>query len=83
MVPLLHGTDLFGFPFVLKALAATRAAPALAGPLLEHGGARLVIAYLGAGHEEQRDLAHKFLADLAGRDLGSSPTAWEDWIARL
>jgi hypothetical protein len=83
LVPLLHGTDLFGFPFVLKALAETHAAPALAGPLLEHGGARLVIAYLGADHKEQRDLARKFLTDLAGRDLGSSPTAWEDWIAHL
>jgi hypothetical protein len=83
LVSLLHGTDLFAFPFVLKALTVTHAAPTLAAPLLEHGGARLVIAYLGAGHPEERDLAHKFLATLAGRDLGSGPTPWEDWIARL
>jgi hypothetical protein len=42
-----------------------------------------VIAYLGARHEEQRDLAHKFLIALAGRDFGSRPTDWEDWMAGL
>lgn len=83
LVHLLHGTDLFAFQFVLKALTVTQVDPALAAPLLGHGGGRLVIAYLGAKHDEQHDLAHGFLIAMAGRDLGSNPTAWENWVGRL
>jgi hypothetical protein len=83
LVRLLHGTDLFAFQFVLKALTVTQIDPKVAAPLLAHGGGRLVIAYLRAQHDEQRDLAHGFLVALAGRDLGSSPEKWESWIANL
>ncbi len=61
LVGLLHGTDLFAFQFVLKALAATKVHPALAVRLLGRGGGRLVLAYLHAEHEEPRTLAHEFL----------------------
>lgn len=83
LVDLLHGTDLFAFDFVLKTLSATNISPALARPLLSHGGARLAIAYLGAHHEDQRDLAHQFLIAMAGRDLGAESAPWENWVARL
>jgi hypothetical protein len=83
LVKLLHGTDLFAFQFVLKALTVTKIDPALAGPLLRHGGARLVISHLRAEHDEQRDLAHGFLVQMDGRDLGSDPAPWESWVARL
>lgn len=83
LVALLHGTDLFAFQFVLKTLTETKIDTALAGALLGHGGARLVVAYLGANHDEQRDLAHSFLVVVAGRDLGSDPTSWERWLALL
>jgi hypothetical protein len=83
LTDLLHGTDLFAFQFVLKTLSATEVSPALAGPLLSHGGARLVIAYLRAHHEDQHDIAHQFLVGIAGRDFGTDPGPWENWIAHL
>jgi hypothetical protein len=83
LIDLLHGTDLFAFQFVLKTLTTTKIDTALAGPLLGHGGARLVVAYLRANHDEQRDLAHAFLVQIAGRDLGSAPLSWEKWVASL
>ena len=58
----------------------TQIDPELAGPLLAHGGGRLVLAYLRAKHDEQRELAHGFLVALAGRDLGSNPEKWENWL---
>jgi hypothetical protein len=83
LVSLLHGTDLFAFQFLLKALTVTKIDPVLAGPLLRRGGARLVIAYLRAEHEEQRYLARRFLVQIHGRDLGSDLPSWENWVARL
>jgi hypothetical protein len=83
LISLLHGTDLFAFQFVLKALTATRIDPELAGPILGHGGGRLVLAYLRAEHEEQRALARSFLSQMRGGDLGSDPELWEKWIAGL
>lgn len=83
LVYLLHGTDLFAFQFLLKALAVTKIDPVLAGPLLGHDGARLAIAYLRAEDGENRDLARRFLAQMHGSDLGSDPTSWENWVARL
>jgi hypothetical protein len=61
----------------------TKIDTALAGPLLGHGGARLVVAYLRAKHDDQRDLARAFLVGMAGRDLGSDPTSWESWVEHL
>jgi hypothetical protein len=83
LVDLLHGTDLFAFQFVLKTITVTKIDTALAGPLLGHGGARLVVAYLRAKHDDQRDLARAFLVGMAGRDLGSDPTSWESWVEHL
>jgi hypothetical protein len=83
LVDLLHGTDLFAFQFVLKTLTVTKIDTAFAGPLLGRGGARLVVAYLRAKHDDQHDLARAFLVGLAGRDLGSEPASWEAWIERL
>lgn len=83
LVDVLHGTDLFAFQFVLKTLTVTKIEPSLAGRLLGHGGARLVIAYLRAKHDEQRELAHGFLVAMAGRDLGSDPASWQSWVAGL
>lgn len=54
LVDLLHGTDLFAFDVVLKTLSATDISPALARPLLSHGGARLAIDYLRAHHAAAR-----------------------------
>jgi hypothetical protein len=83
IVPLLRGTNLFAFVFLLKALAATGVNQSLAGPLLSRGNARLVIAYLNAAHPEEHDLAHSFLVQLHGADLGAEPEPWLEWIASI
>lgn len=83
LVSLLHGTNLFAFQFVLKTLTLTQIDNTLAGPILRDGGARLAIAYLRARHHEQYDLAHQFLVQIRGRDLGSDTKLWEQWVARL
>jgi hypothetical protein len=80
---LLHGTDLFAFQFLLKALSATEVEPALARSLLGQGGGRLLLAYLRAQHDDQRGLAHDFLIRLHGSDLGDDPRLWDKWIATL
>jgi hypothetical protein len=83
LTALLHGTDLFAFQFVLKALTATKIDTSLASPLLGHGGARLVIDYLGATNDDDRGFAHAFLVAIAGRDLGSDPSSWVSWVEHL
>ena len=83
IVALLRGTNLFAFSFVLKALTATGVNPSLAGPLLSHGNARLVLDFLNADHPEEHALARHFLAQLHGTDLGNKPEPWARWIASI
>lgn len=83
LIDLLHGTDLFAFPFVLKTLTVTKVDSALSRSLLGNGGARLALAYLGAKHEQEHDIAHRFLTAMAGRDLGDRPASWAKWVSGL
>ncbi len=83
IVPLLRGTNLFAFVFLLKALTATGVNQSSARPLLSQGNARLVLAYFDAAHPEERDLAHRFLVQLHGTDLGNGPESWLGWIASI
>lgn len=78
----LDGTNLFAHNDLLEALAATRVAPALAGPLLRAGG-HLVLAKLGSRGPRERAAARGFLAQVAGRDLGAAPEPWAGWIGGL
>jgi hypothetical protein len=80
---ILGGTNLFAFPFLLKVLAATKVDPRLAQGLLASGNGRLVLAYLTAEHKHESELAHEFLLQAAGRDLGQAPENWKPWIDRL
>lgn len=80
----LRGTNLFALRFLLKQLTATKIDPALSSPLLANGGGRLVLSYLRAQEDhDARDLAHRFLVQLRGRDLGTAPGPWEAWIGGL
>jgi len=80
---LLRGTNLFAFRLFLNLLTLTHVDPAFARPLMENGGGRLVLAYLRAGHQAERDAAHAFLVQLRGGDLGNDPSAWATWIQNL
>ena len=78
----LDGTNLFAHDALMEALAATGVEPALARPLLKDGG-YLVLAKLGAQGLSERQASRRFLIQLAGRDLGDSPTAWREWLDGL
>ena len=80
----LRGTNLFALRFLLKELTATQIDPALSSLLLSNGGGRLVLSYLRAQEDhEARDLAHGFLVQLRGSDLGTDADPWESWIDGL
>lgn len=80
----LRGTNLFALRFLLKQLTATKIDPALSSYLLANGGGRLVLSYLRAQEDhDARYLAHRFLVQLRGRDLGTEPSPWEAWISGL
>ncbi len=83
MVRILRGTNLFAFPFLLKVLTVTKIEPTLARPLLGHGGGRIVLAYLRAVHQDEHNIAHGFLVQLHGSDLGNESSPWETWVASL
>jgi len=80
---ILRGTDVFAFPMLLQSLAATGVDPALASSLLGHGNARLVFAYLSSTHAAAREIAHRFLVQLRGTDLGTAVRPWDEWVQSL
>jgi hypothetical protein len=78
----LDGTDLFVHNTLLDALAATRVDPALASALLR-GGGELVLAKLRSHDPSGARAAHRFLAQVSGRDFGQNAAAWENWLRAL
>jgi hypothetical protein len=83
LAALLHGANLFGFNEIVRALVATEIDPAMAGRLLGHGGGRLLLVYLGAQHDAERDAAHDLLTRLRGQDLGADRARWQEWLSGL
>jgi hypothetical protein len=79
----LHGTNLFVFNELVRTLAATGVDPSMARVLLGNGGARLLLAYLKAQHDVERNSAHGLLVQLRGADLGMDPLQWETWLNTL
>jgi hypothetical protein len=79
----LHGTNLFGFHGLVQTLKATGVEPSMAGRLLGHGGARLLLEYLAARHDNERNDAHALLVQLRGADLGAGVQQWETWLNTL
>ena len=79
---ILDGTNLFAHDEMMEVLAATRLDPSLARPLLGDGGF-LVLAKLGAQGPSERQAAHRFLMQVAGRDLGDDPALWRAWVRGL
>lgn len=79
---LLDGTNLFAFVPTVKILTVTKVSPKLASPLLKDGGA-LLIDFLKANRQNEKDLAHGLLVQLAGQDLGYDSVKWSAWIKSL
>jgi hypothetical protein len=81
---MLAGTNVFVLSETLQVLRDTRVSPALAAALLSDGNGELVLGYLGAREPFLRSVAHGFLVQLAGRDVGGSDrAAWARWMASL
>lgn len=78
----LDGTNLYVYERVLEVLTATRVSPALATPLLR-GGGQLLLAKLSSSYPQAQHHVRAFLVQIAGRDLGSDPLAWQAWIGEL
>lgn len=79
---LLDGTNPTHFLTTVRVLIQTRIGPRFAAPLLRNGGS-LLIDYLRASREQERAPVRRLLIRLAGKDLGSDPTAWATWISSL
>ena len=79
---LLDGTNLFAHNAVMEVLAATEIEPALARPLLA-GGGHIVLAKLRSQGTAERQASRRFLVQVAGHDLGDSPSAWQAWLRGL
>lgn len=79
---ILDGTNLFAHDDLMELLAATQVDPALARPLLKDG-AYLVLAKLRSQGDREHEAARRFLVQIAGRDLGNDPVAWEEWVRGL
>lgn len=77
---LLSGTSLFAYAWVVELLVRTKVSPHLSRPLLKGKACELLLAYLGAVHTRERDLAHNLLTQLSGKDFGFDCELWRDWI---
>jgi len=80
--PLIDGTNLFTHNEIMEILAATKIDSALARPLLKDGG-YIVLAKLRSQGMSERQASRRLLVQLAGRDLGDSPGAWQEWLGGL
>ena len=77
---LLSGTSLFAYSWVIEVLVRTKVPPELARSLLKGNARELLLAYLGAAHKRERELAHNLLTRLSGKDFGFDSDLWREWI---
>jgi hypothetical protein len=80
---LLSGTNLFAYAWVIQILIETEVSPKLARPLLKDEAGELLLAYLNASHNHEREIAHDLLAQLSGRDFGFDGRRWRAWVATV
>ena len=43
----------------------------------------LILSYLKANHQEERELAYRFLTNATGKDFNYDVVKWEDYIVSL
>ena len=80
---LLSGTNLIAYQWVIEILLKTEVSPKLAGPLLQGDARKLLLAYLRASHDHEREIAHDLLARLGERDFGYDGKRWGEWLASV
>ena len=49
-------------------------------PLLKGKASELLLDYLNAAHDRERELAHSLLTRLSGKDFGFDSDLWREWI---
>ena len=54
--------------------------PPMSERMMSIDGATLVIAYLNAHHQDEKEAARQFLRQLSGRDFGYDSERWKAWI---
>ncbi|MEP7217876.1 MAG: hypothetical protein ABI876_03115 [Bacteroidota bacterium] len=79
---ILAGTNLFALMPTLIMLKTTGISHDLASPLLRDNG-DLLLGYLQAHHQFEREAAHDFLTAISGRDYGFDADKWGKWISGL
>ena len=79
---LLDGTNPFAFQMVVRVLVATEIEPEF-GRQLIRGASDLLLAHVGAAHEETQEAAMALLTMVSGEDLGANPDAWSEWLNGL
>jgi hypothetical protein len=80
---LINGTNLFAFNTVLTVLSSTKISEKLIPELFFQTNGYLVLSYLKANHEIERNLAHKFLVNTTGKDFGYDIAKWEYYLVNL
>lgn len=79
---ILDGANLFVFNQILEVLTKTGISFESAPQLLK-GGGDLVIDNLKLQHDNEREIARKFLVQISGKDFGYNAIQWQDWIKAL
>ena len=79
LVALLDGTNVWATPTVLKVLAATELDREFGRRLIREAP-DLPLAYVGAEHEETRQIAIDLFRTVSGEDFGADPDAWLEWL---
>ncbi len=81
LLALIGGTNPFAFELILEVLVATGVDPAF-GQQLARERPELLLAFVGAEHEDTREAAIAFLVAVSGEDFGADVEAWAAWIGR-
>jgi hypothetical protein len=80
---LINGTNLFAFNTVLTVLSNTKISEKLIPKLFSQTNGYLVLSYLKANHELEKNIAHKFLVNTTGKDFGYDIVKWENYLVNL
>ena len=81
LLALFGGTNPFAFEEALEVLVATGVEPDF-GRQLARERPELLLAYVGAEHEDTREPAIAFLKSISGEDFGADVEYWAAWISR-
>ena len=80
---LINGTNLYTFKTVLKVLTVTHISKKLLPKLFSKSNGHLVLSYLKAKHEIEKNIAYEFLIKITGENFGYDPLKWQDYLESI